>query len=476
MVDETAPRAARLGHGDLRILAGLLAGTSVVTVDFFAVLAALPLLQQRLGASPGELQLIVAGYAVITACFLIIGGRLGDAWGRQRVFMAGLMLFCVGAIGGALAGSVSVIIGMRLVQGLGGALLQPQVLGLLTVHFDASQRARVFGIYTTTLAASAVASQLISGALVQWLPGQLAWRLCFVLSVPLCLMAAWLTARLEDDPSERSPRIDLMGSLILACALGSLSAALTLGRDQNWPAWSGYSVAGGLVCLALMVLWQRSAGSAGGPVAPRLIPPGLLGLNRFTLAVGGVMLFYAGVSSFYLVFALSLRASGQFSPAAIGMVFGLMAVAVAGTSAATRENAGARERWLGQGVILLALGHLVWLEAMYQEEALAQVIGVLVAALLQGSGLGLLMGRLMANAVSQLKPHQASVGSGVASTMQQVGNSLGVLLIGLAYFDDAGQGRDLAAAVGYLVVTLAGLWVMVRAAHWMHARRMMPES
>ena len=127
-------------------------------------------------------------------------------------------------------------------------------------------------------------------------------------------------------------------------------------------------------------------------------------------------------------------------------------------------------------MILLALGHLVWLEAMYQDEALAQVIGVLVAALLQGSGLGLLMGRLMANAVSQLKPHQASVGSGVASTMQQVGNSLGVLLIGLAYFDDAGQGRDLAAAVGYLVVTLAGLWVMVRAAHWMHARRMMPES
>lgn len=446
---------------ETRVLAGLLAGASVVTVDFFAVLAALPLLQRELAATPGQLQLIMAGYAVVMACFLITGGSLGDAWGRRRVFVAGLTLFALGGLGCSLAGSAVTIIALRLLQGLGGALLQPQVLGLLTVSFDVSRRSQVFGTYATTLAASAVAAQLVGGALVQWLPQDLGWRLCFVLTVPLCMAAAWLTGVLTDAPVDRRPRIDLVGILMLAGALGSLSAALTLGRDQGWPHWSWVAVAAGVVCLLLMVWWQR-----GGVLhaAPRLIPPGLLGANRFTLAVTGVLVFYAGVASFYLVLALSLRASGYFTPAAVGLVFGMLAVAVAMTSSSPRVRARVGERWLGWGACLLAAGHLGWLGSLALGEPVALVIGVLAAALVQGAGLGLLMGPLTAYAVSQLQPRQASVGSGVASTMQQIGNSLGVVLVGLVYFDAAGVGHDLPAAVAYLVLTLAVLWVLVRGA------------
>lgn len=455
-------------QNETRALAGLLAGASVMTVDFFAVLAALPLLQRELAATPGQLQLIMAGYAVVMACFLITGGGLGDALGRRRVFVAGLGLFALGALGCSLADSVSTIIVFRLLQGMGCALLQPQVLGLLTVSFDASRRAQVFGTYTTTLAASAVTAQLVGGALVQWLPADLGWRLCFVLTVPLCLAAVGLTRVLVDTPGHRGLRIDLVGIVILAVGLGGLSAALTLGRDQGWPGWSWGAAGAGSVCLVAMVWWQR-----GGALRaePRLLPPGLLGANRFTLAVAGVMVFYAGVSSFYLVLALSLRASGHFTPAAVGLVFGVMAVAVALTSSSKRARARVGERWLDGGICLLTAGHLAWLASLSLADPLLLVTGTLAAALLQGAGLGLLMGPLMAHTVSQLEPQQASIGSGVASTMQQIGTSLGVVLIGLAYFGAEGQGHDLAGAAIYLVSTLAALWLLVRGVPYLRRSR-----
>lgn len=468
MRDSGLPAAMPMAQKDTRLLAGLLAGASVVTVDFFAVLAALPLLQRELAATPGQLQLIVAGYAIVTACFLIAGGRLGDAWGRRRVFVAGLALFALGALGCSASVTAGAIVGWRLLQGLGGALLQPQVLGLLAVSFDDKRRPQVFGAYATSLAASAVAAQVLGGALVQWLPADLGWRLCFLLTVPLCLLATWLTAALAAERGDGNPSVDKVGILILAMALGSLSAALTLGRDQGWPAWAWVAGGCGLLGMLAMVLWQRRG---AGQQAPRLIPPGLLGVNGFTLAVGGVLLFYAGVSSFYLVYALSLRASGHFTPAAVGLVFGLMAVALAVGASSRRARERVGDRWLGLGTCLLVVGHLGWLGALSLAEPMGLVAGVLAAALAQGAGLGMLMGRLMAHALSQLKPQQASVGSGVASTMQQLGNSIGVVLIGLAYFDDLGTGRDLPAAVTYLVLTLTGLWLLVRGVASLRQRR-----
>ena len=444
-------------------MAGLLAGGSLVTVDFFAVLAALPLLQHQLGASPGQLQLVVAGYAIVTACTMVIGGRLGDAWGRRRVLLAGLALFALGALGAALAHTAAAIVSLRLVQGLGGALAQPQVLALMTLNADPAQRTRVFGAYTATLAMAAVSAQLVAGALVQWLPPEFAWRGSFLLTLPLCAAAALLTRGVVDGPRDATPRVDLVGALLLAGALGAWSAALTLGRDQGWPAWTALAGAGGAACLMLSVAWQRRGArlAAAGRPTPRLLPAGLLGANHFTRAVAGLTLFYAGVSSFYLVFALSLRATGLFTPAAVGMVFGLVAVAAAVASMSPRVRLAVGERWAGAGTLLLGTGHLAWLAAVHAGDEMATVAGVLAGALMQGAGIGLLMARLMSHATSLLSAQQTSVGSGVATTMQQVGNSLGVVLIGLAYFDDGGTGRDLPAAVAYLLATLGGLWLLV---------------
>ena len=467
---------------------GLLLASCTVVLDFFVVLACLPAIESSIGASKAQLQLVLGAYAIANAALLIVGGRLGDLLGRKRTLLAGLGLFALASVGCATAADPAVLILFRAAQGAAGALMQPQVLGLLSVSFQGSGRSRAFDLYAATMGFAAVAAQLIGGALVGLLPADTGWRACFWLSVPLCLGSAWW-ARGVVDPSRLKAlstfaatsggaepntqgfagrqgllgRIDLVGALLLGTLLACLCSALTLGYEQGWPEWSKRTLLMAAGCAGALWAWHALGRRMGHH---RIIPPGLLGANRFWLALLTIAAFYAGVASLYFVIALELRDKADLSPLRVAAVLCVMAASFVIASSSRRLKARVGAWWAETGVGLLALGHLMmWAASTLAGAAPSiQLSAYAGAVLLQGLGIGLIMGQLVGTSLAKVPAQWASVGGGMTSTLQQIGNSMGIAGVGLAYLRDDGQSGSTGAAVAYFLVLLAVVLVLRLAA------------
>ncbi len=467
---------------------GLLLASCTVVLDFFVVLACLPAIESSIGASKAQLQLVLGAYAIANAALLIVGGRLGDLLGRKRTLHVGLGLFALASVGCATAADPAVLILFRAAQGAAGALMQPQVLGLLSVSFQGPERTRAFDLYAATMGFAAVAAQLIGGALVGLLPADVGWRACFWLSVPLCLGSAWWARGVVDpsrpvaaaaqaaagaapSPSTTGPfgglalfrRIDLVGALLLGTLLTCLCAALTLGYEQGWPEWSKRALLLAAACALALWAWQALGRRLGHH---RIIPPGMLGTNRFWLALLTIAAFYAGVASLYFVIALELRDKAALSPLGVAALLCVMAASFVIASSSRRLKARVGAWWAETGLGMLALGHLVmWAASTLAGASPWTQLSVYAAAvLLQGLGIGLIMGQLVGTSLAKVPAQWASVGGGMTSTLQQIGNSMGIAGVGLAYLRDDGQSGSTAAAVAYFLVLLAVVLVLRLAA------------
>ena len=440
------------------MLIGLLSAASIVVLDFFIVLACLPSIEQTLGASKAQLQLILASYAVANASLLVVGGRLGDALGRKRVMTLGVSLFAVASLACGLATSPWILIAFRVLQGLAGALVQPQVLGLLSVNFEEHEKPRIFGLYAAALGFAGVAAQLLGGLFVGLLSDNLGWRVCFIVTVPLCCFALLWSASAKEGAHSVSRSIDLLGSILLGVGLGCVCIFLTIGREKGWPVWSFQFLAAGVLSIALLIVWL-SVGSRSG--ADRVIPSGILRENAFWLALIKIFLFYSGVASLYFVLALQLRQVSGFSALEVGLFFGWLAVCFVSTSTIKRLKSAFGRHSLHVGLACLGAGHLMMLYAGDHTFGVQQVLAFVLSSSFQGAGIGLLMGPLMASALSKVRPDRASTGGGIASSMQQVGNSIGVSAIGFAYFTTGSSTHSLDAAVGYLVISVLCLMALV---------------
>ena len=209
-------------------------------VDFFIVNVSLPSIQASIGASPAELQLVVSGYASAYAVFLITGGRLGDLYGRRRLFLFGMAGFTAANLLCGLAATPATLVAGRILQGVSAAILVPQVLGPVRTLFPTERGlARALSSYGIMMGMAAVSGQFLGGALVEWSPFGLGWRAVFLLKVPVALavlLAAWMVVP-ETSTSQRV-RIDWAGAV---CC------------PWRWPAW----------CCR----WRR-AGSRAGPPGP----------------------------------------------------------------------------------------------------------------------------------------------------------------------------------------------------------------
>lgn len=457
----------------------MLSGTFMVVLDFFIVNVALPSLQADLHASAGMLQLVVAGYGLATAAGLVTGGRLGDLFGRRRMFMAGLLLFTLASAACGLAPGAGTLVAARVAQGLAGALLQPQVLAMIGLVYTGEARARAFAAYGITLGLGATLGQLIGGALIAADPAGLGWRSCFLINVPIGLAGLVLAPRLvpalatpaaSTQPIRRS-RLDLAGALL--AALTSLAVVLPLveGREQGWPLWSGLCLAASVPLLGLFAWQQRALARRGGEP---LVAPVLLAHRGFVLGLATTLAFYIGNASFYFVLALYLQQGLGLAPLPSGGVFTALAVGFFATSMAAprlaRHFGGAP---IGRGALLLALGHgLQYLNVTHGgPHLLAWMVPLL---LLQGAGLGMVMAPLVATVLAGLPPQHAGVASGVLAMVQQAGNSLGVALIGILFYralqhapgmpGSTGHGAALGASLLYLLASALAVAALHRAA------------
>jgi EmrB/QacA subfamily drug resistance transporter len=439
----------------------VLAGMFMVVLDFFIVNVALPALQGDLAAGTGALQWIVAGYALTSAVFLITAGRLGDRIGRRRAFSLGLGVFTAASAACGLAPSAAILVAARLAQGLGAAILTPNVLAIIAVTYAGEARARAIRTYGVTLGVGALSGQLIGGLLLRADVLGLGWRACFLVNVPIGLVALALTpAAVAESRAERPGGLDLAGAALLTAALTAALVPLVDGRQAGWPAWAIASLAASPVLLAVFALHQRRVAARGG--AP-LLAPTLFASRAFSAGLVTQLAFWGGQASYFLVLAIYLQEGMGLSPLQSGVVFTTLAVTyVTASMGAPALAPRYGRRLLAAGALTLATAHGLLLAVVVDVGEHGSVAWLLPGLLLAGLGMGLMIAPLTTIILGAASPAHAGAVSGALSTMQNVGNALGVAVTGVLFFGGLDHGYDHAFAValcelGLLLVGVAAL-------------------
>jgi EmrB/QacA subfamily drug resistance transporter len=438
----------------------VLAGTFMVVLDFFIVNVALPSMQSDLHASSSAIEWVVAGYALTSAVFVITAARLGDRFGRRRTYSLGLALFTLASAGCGVAVTPSQLVVARLLQGVAAALLTPNVLSIIGVLYTGADRIRALSIYGTVMGLAAVGGQLIGGALMAASPGGLGWRSCFLINVPVGAAALLAAPRLVPESRQQaSPRIDTRGTLLATAALTAVVLPLVDGRQHGWPAWTWLSLLAAPILLGSFLAHQRRLARSGG--SP-LLDVVLFRHRSFSAGLLTQLCFWAGQASFFVVLALYLQVGRGLHPLPAGLVFTILAAAY--VTASMRAPALAERhgrRVIAAGALVLATGHALLLAAVADIGVGGALAALVPGLVLVGAGMGLVLAPLATVILQTLEPDRAGAASGMLTTMQNVGNALGVAVTGVIFFGALHSGY--AAAFELALAELALLLVAVAA-------------
>ncbi|MER6356458.1 MFS transporter [Streptomyces sp. NPDC001634] len=425
-------QADRSGPGSATLLVVVLP-VFMVSLDFFIVNVAVPSITKDLHASSAAIQFLVAGYGLAYASMLITGGRLGDIVGRRRMYIIGLVLFTAASLlCGVAPNSGSLVVG-RILQGLAAAMMSPQALALVNILFTGAARAKAFAFYGLAVGLGGVLGQLVGGLLIQADIAGLDWRSCFLINLPFGIVALVALPRLvaESKAPERS-RLDLVGSLLLAIALTAVILPLVEGREQHWPLWSWILLGAAAPLLAVFALHQNHVqGSGGSP----LISLGLFRERSFTVGIVTELVYFSSSASFFLILAIYLQQGCGLD----ALEAGLLALPIGLGFLVSSIYASKLAAKLGRQV--LALGAAVQIVGLLALHLLVSHVGVTgelaelaPALLVYGLGSGLVMAPLVSVVLSRVSPQHAGAGSGALSTALQVGNALGVAVIGIIFY------------------------------------------
>lgn len=451
----------------------VLAGIFVVTLDFFIVNVAIPSVQGDLHASTASIQFVVAGYGLALAAGLVTGGRLGDLYGRRRMYATGMALFAVASAACGIAPSTGTLVGARVVQGLAAAMLMPQLLAILSTVYTGHRRAVAFNAYGIAIGVAAVFGQLLGGALIRADVAGLGWRTIFLINVPVGIGTLAVLRRLVPESSvENGARVDARGTALISAGLVAVVLPLVAGRAQGWPAWTWLCLAAAAPLLAALALSQRALARRGG--AP-LVEPALFGERAFSVGLAAVLAYFCAMASFFLLLALFLQQGRGLSALGSGGVFSVVGAGFFVSSAlAPRLKPRLGRQLLALGGLTVAAGYLL-LAGTVADVGTTGGIGWLVPALfVAGFGMGLAMVEVSAAVIEGVRPEHAAAASGVLSTAQQVGGALGVALVGIVFYDALGTDptpTSFGHAFTVSLLLLAGFATVVAAlVQWMPHR------
>lgn len=434
-VDEFARTATSEPSDDARrwvALGGLLVATFMGILDVFIVNVAAPSIQADLHASFGDLQLVLAGYVLAYAVGLVSGGRLGDAYGRKRLFLFGVVGFTLASVGCAVAPNPPVLIVIRVVQGLAAAVMLPQVLSIVQVAFPASERLRALGFYGATIGLGSIAGQLVGGALIAANVAGLGWRTVFLVNVPMGLLAIVLVLRtVHESRAAEAPRLDLAGAGLLAVALMLLLYPLVAGPAAGWPGWLFAVLGASLPAFALFIGWERRLARRGGMP---LLAPRLFGQRGFAIGLPVALAFYSGNAGLFLLLAYFLQDGLHLSAFTSGLVFLPLGVGFAAASLASRPLVATYGiRVLATGAVIMAVGLFAARLLIFRQGSDVQAWLLTPALLLAGVGQGLVAPPLIGAVLAEVADGDAGAASGALLTATQAANALGVAVVGSAF-------------------------------------------
>jgi len=444
-------------------LAVILCGTFVYVVDFFVVNVALPSIQHSLEAGPAAIEWVVAGYGLTSAAFLVTGGRLGDIYGRRRLFCVGIATFTVTSALCAAAPDAGFLVAARLAQGVGAAIMAPNVLSILGTTYTGPARVKAISVYGMVMGIAAVGGQLLGGVLIAANVDGLGWRVIFWINVPIGIAALALARRLVPESraaagSAGPGRLDLRGATLFTAALVAIILPLLDGREQGWPAWSWACLAAGPVLLAVFAAHLRSTARSGGQP---LLDPAIFAVRAFRAGLTCQVLFWCQQAASYLLLALYLQEGRGLSPIKAGGVFAVLAAGYLATSLrAPALTMRFGRRVVATGALVAGLGDLALVLAVLSNGGGA-VAALFPGLFLLGAGQGLCITPLTTTVLAHADASRAGSVSGALATAQQVGNAIGVAVSGVIFYGLLADGRGYDAAYRWstaeMAVLLAGV-------------------
>ncbi len=417
----------------------------------------MPTIGRSLHASGAELQLVVAGYTVSYAMMLITGARMGDLYGRRRMFMIGVTVFTVASLICGIAPGIGVLIAARFVQGAGAAAMMPQIMSVIQVRFDGAARARALSAYTAVLSSGFVAGQVVGGVLVTAnLFGQ-SWRPVFLVNVPIGLAVLALVPLVvpRDEPG-RGRQLDLAGLAIAVPAVFLVVLPLMLGHQENWPSWVFGCIGLGLVLGLVFVLVERRIAGRGGDPLLNLAVLRAPGLVPGLAAVAVLMITYGG---FLFSFALHLQAGLGDGALRAGLTFAPCAVVFGLCGYFWRRLPGRLHYLLAPSGCLVAVGGYVAV-ALVLHSGGRGGLSLQLALIVTGASLALGFSPLVTHALVRVPLRQAADASGLLTTTIQLGQAVGVATFGSLFLTlDSGRGpvvsgHALAVTFGWLAVLM----------------------
>ncbi len=456
-------------------LAAVSFGLFMIMLDNTVVNVALPSIQRDLGVGLSELEWIVTGYALTFAALMLIGGKLADAYGRRLIFVVGIVVFTLSSLGCGLASSGGMLIGARIVQGVGAALMNPATLSIIAATFPPRERGRAIGIWAGVSALALAIGPLIGGLLTT----HIGWSWIFFVNVPvgvLGIVASYLL--IDESRDETHERLDLPGLVTSALGLFSLTYGLIEANSYGWGSARivGTFVVAGVALTAFLMLERHQR-------APML---DLTLFRNSTYTGANLAMLLTALAMFGVFFFVSLYMQNILGYSAVqaGAAFLPMTVViilVAPIAGRTSDRFGSR--WLmAAGMTLLAV-QLFYFSRLGADTTFWTLMPALLVG---GLGMSLTMTPSAAAATRAVPVHKAGVGSAVLNAFRQVGGSIGIALMGaIMAHEAAGQRTTEAFLRGFSrsltvasAIALAGAFVaagLVRSHHAERASEPVPE-
>jgi MFS family permease len=428
------------------VLAILLVGQAMASMDASILVVAAPSLRADLRASDAQLQLVVAMYTITFASLVVTGARLGDVLGRRRAFLLGLAGFTLFSLAGGLAPTPGALIVARGLQGAAGALMTPQVLSIIQLEFTGESRARAIRAYSMVLALGVAAGQILGGLLVGAHLLTAEWRPALLLNAPigaLFLIAAHRHLPHVAFAPGAARRLDCIGAPLLDTALLAFVVPLTVGRDAGWPLWVWPSLAGCFLALAAFIVIERRVQSHD---ADALFDFDVLRRPGVTAGIVAVMLVMASYAGFLVSLTLHLQDHLGFAPLHAGAIFAIYAAGFATTSLTWAHTPSPiRVRLPMVGPLLMAAALLgVGLSALTGGWPPGLTVPLLFAG---GAGHAAAFSPLTSGLATAVHPGQAADLSGLILTASLVGQVIGVAIFAGVYLGAAPRGSANALAL-----------------------------
>jgi EmrB/QacA subfamily drug resistance transporter len=392
-----------------------------------------PVIRDDLGGSLSALQWMTAAYTLAMAVMLLTGGRLGDIFGRRRMLLIGATGFTLSSVAVAAAPSMELLIAARVLQGGLGAIMLPQVFGLIRELFPPDEMGKAWGIFGPIAGLSAILGPVLAGLLIDVAD----WRAIFLVNVPVGAFVVIAGARLlpEGAPTESSRRLDVRGFLLGGAGMALLVYPLVEGRELGWPLWTKLMLVASLPVLALFAASQIARKRAG---QTPLLEPSVFKKRSYVSGVVFALVFLGTMGGLTLT---PIHASLTTAPYALG---GFVGSAAGGILLARLGRT-----ILQAGLVVKGAGILALYVALHASGSWTFVAPLFVA----GVGMGMVFVPLFDIVLGGVADHEVGSASGVLQAMQQLGMSLGVAGIGTLFFNLVGDGDYVGAAQRTTLVT-----------------------